>query len=288
MEGPLTVKDGGMRMAVNKIIPFSCIDGPGNRMVIFFQECNFHCGYCHNPETIHSCVHCGDCVEVCPSGALKRSEGHVIWEEKKCVGCDRCIHVCKNLSSPKTKNYSVDDLMERIIQSKAFLDGITVSGGECTLQSDFLIELFRRVKDETNLTCFVDTNGSLDLSNMTELVELTDQFMLDVKTVDEEEHRKLTGLSNQNVIKNLHYLLEQNKLYEVRTVLAPGLQHERTVSYVAGAIKDKCIYKLLKYRPLGVRKEGIELFGTEVSKKSYVEDMIRLANASGAVHAMEI
>ena len=56
---------------VNKIIPFSCIDGPGNRTSIFFQGCNFKCSYCHNPETINKCVNCGKCVAVCPVNALE-------------------------------------------------------------------------------------------------------------------------------------------------------------------------------------------------------------------------
>ncbi|MCH3959470.1 MAG: 4Fe-4S cluster-binding domain-containing protein [Selenomonas sp.] len=55
-------------MKINRIIPFSCVDGPGNRMVIFLQGCNFHCGYCHNPETIHECISCGTCLAACPTG----------------------------------------------------------------------------------------------------------------------------------------------------------------------------------------------------------------------------
>lgn len=63
-----------MRAPVNRIIPFSAVDGPGNRTAVFLQGCNFNCKYCHNPETRKLCIHCGDCVEGCPGGALYFSD----------------------------------------------------------------------------------------------------------------------------------------------------------------------------------------------------------------------
>ena len=166
---------------VNKIIPFSCIDGPGNRTAIFFQGCNLKCTYCHNPETINKCINCGKCVLTCPVNALEMNNGKVLWDEDKCVECDNCIKTCKILSTPRTKDYSVDELFEEIKKVRPFIQGITVSGGECTLNADFLVELFTKVKEELNLTCFVDTNGTLDLSEKEDLVNATDKFMLDVK-----------------------------------------------------------------------------------------------------------
>lgn len=246
---------------VNKIIPFSCIDGPGNRTAIFFQGCNFKCTYCHNPETINKCINCKKCVSVCPVKALDIENEKVIWNESKCVQCDRCIRECSHLSTPKTKNLSVDELFNEIKEISPFIQGITVSGGECTLNADFLIDLFKKVKSELGLTCFVDTNGGIDLSEYEELVDITDKFMLDVKSIDEDEHIKVTGTSNNIVLKNLKYLLAKNKLYEVRTVIAPNLDNEKTVLEFSKIIKDKCKYKFNAYRKYGVRKEGIDLHG---------------------------
>ncbi|CEH34325.1 YjjW family glycine radical enzyme activase [Romboutsia lituseburensis] len=246
---------------VNKIIPFSCIDGPGNRTAIFFQGCNFKCTYCHNPETINKCINCKKCVLVCPVKALEIKDEKVIWNEDKCVQCDNCIRECSHLSTPKTKDFSVDELFNQIKEISPFIQGITVSGGECTLNADFLIELFKKVKNELGLTCFVDTNGGIDLSEYKELVDITDKFMLDVKSIDEDEHIKVTGTSNDIVLKNLKYLLDNNKLYEVRTVIAPNLDNEKTVLEVSKIIKDKCKYKFNAYRKYGVRKEGIDLHG---------------------------
>jgi pyruvate formate lyase activating enzyme len=262
---------------VNKIIPFSCIDGPGNRTAIFFQGCNLKCTYCHNPETINKCINCGKCVFTCPVKAIEIKDNKVLWNEEKCVQCDNCIAECKNLSTPKTKDYSVDELVDEIKKLKPFIQGITVSGGECTLNADFLVELFKAVKKELNLTCFVDTNGSIDLSKYEELVNLTDKFMIDVKSIDEDEHIKVTGLSNHRVLKNLKYLLDRNKIHEVRTVIAPNLNNEKTVKEVSKIIKDKCKYKLNPYRKYGVRKEGLEFHGevgpNDEEMKTYLKYM---------------
>ena len=246
---------------VNKIIPFSCIDGPGNRTAIFFQGCNFKCTYCHNPETINKCIHCGKCVKTCPVNALKMVDKKVVWDKNICVDCDQCIRTCDNLSTPKVIDYTVDDLFNEIKEISPFIQGITVSGGECTLNADFLVKLFTKVKSELNLTCFADTNGNIDLSQYEELVECTDKFMLDVKSIDEEEHKILTGCSNDIVLKNLKYLLEKDKLHEVRTVIAPNINNEATVREIAKIVDNKCKIKLNIYRKHGVRKEGLDFHG---------------------------
>lgn len=256
---------------VNKIIPFSCIDGPGNRTAIFFQGCNLKCKYCHNPETINKCTSCGACVETCPTKALEMKDDKVVWDKKKCVECDACIKTCKNLSSPRTTEYSVEDLFQEIKKVSPFIQGITVSGGECTLNSDFLVQLFKKVKEELKLTCFVDTNGTLDLEKHKELVDITDKFMLDVKSIDNNEHLLLTGASNKTVLKNLNYLLDRDKIHEVRTVVAPNLNNEKTIKEVAKIIDNRCKFKLNAYRKYGVRKEGIDFHGEASPTKDEME-----------------
>ena len=82
---------------VNRIIPISTVDGPGCRTAVFLQGCNISCSYCHNPETIHACVHCGKCVPVCPTGAISMNDGRVVYDAKKCVLCDACIKAAETL-----------------------------------------------------------------------------------------------------------------------------------------------------------------------------------------------
>ena len=101
---------------INNIIPFSNVDGPGNRTSIFFQGCPFQCLYCHNPETINICNNCGVCVDHCPVNALEFINDKVVWNKKKCISCDTCIKVCPHLSSPKITYMSVDQVFEEILK----------------------------------------------------------------------------------------------------------------------------------------------------------------------------
>jgi pyruvate formate lyase activating enzyme len=171
---------------------------------------------------------------------------------------------------------ALNDLFQIIQKASPFIQGITVSGGECTLQGPFLTALFKRVKAELHLTCLVDTNGSVDLEAYPDLVQCTDGFMLDVKAVDEDEHQSLTRATNSVVLKNLTWLSEQNKLTEVRTVIASDLQNEETVKTVAHILKGRCPYKLLPYRKEGVRPEGIKRHGTESPTEAYMDWLISI------------
>ena len=278
-----------MKAPVNRIIPFSNVDGPGNRTSIFFQGCPFQCLYCHNPETIHACIHCGECVKTCPVNALEMIDGKVVWHKDICVDCDTCLKTCQHLSSPKVEMKSVEDLLAVIRPIKPYIRGITVSGGECMVHADFLLELFKAVKP-MGLTCLIDSNGAYDFSKYEELMEVCDGVMLDVKASDSAFHQELVHFDNAPVIKNLHYLLEKNKLQEIRTVLLPfhEEQNERTVRYVAQTIKDKVLYKLLRYRPFGVREEGLEKIGRNIATLEQAEKMRQIALELGAEQTVVI
>ncbi|MBQ1483575.1 MAG: YjjW family glycine radical enzyme activase [Erysipelotrichaceae bacterium] len=271
------------RAPVNKIIRSSIVDGPGNRTAVFFQSCNFNCRYCHNPETIHMCVHCGRCTESCPAGALRMAEGKVVWDKEKCVSCDTCIKVCPNDASPKITYMSAAQIWEEIEDDLPFIRGITVSGGECTLQRDTVVELFRLAK-QNGLTTLLDSNGSYDFQNDLELLEVSDGVMLDVKADCEERHRWLTGQSISTVLFNLDYLAKMNKLEEVRTVCIPGaLENEKTISKVAEILspylKEKDIrYKLIKYRHFGVREKYQDFRQPD---EEYMEHLKELALEKG-------
>ena len=127
---------------VNRIIPFSTVDGPGSRTSIFVQGCNIACAYCHNPETQRMCVHCGDCVPGCPAGALSMVDGRVVWDEALCAWCDSCIRTCSHHASPRVLWMTPEDAMERVSRNIPFIRGVTVSGGECSLYPGFLTGLF--------------------------------------------------------------------------------------------------------------------------------------------------
>lgn len=276
-----------MKAPVNKIIAFSNVDGPGNRTSIFFQGCPFNCLFCHNPETIHLCQNCGACVEKCPVGALSfDDQGQVRWDSGRCVGCDNCIRVCPHDASPKIRWMTVEDVMKEVRRSAPYISGITTSGGECTLQNEFLIQLFTQVRD-LGKTCLIDSNGSFDFAADPRVLAVSEGVMLDVKAVGEDWSRELISYPRELVLKNLDYLLSVDKLYEVRTIIFPGRdrENEETVRYVAEHIGDGCFYKIIRYRPFGVRERYQKLLGEFETEADYAEGYARLARELGATKA---
>lgn len=243
---------------VNKIIPFSSVDGPGNRTSIFLQGCNYNCVYCHNPETINLCANCGDCIKVCKTKALSIKNNRVHWDKNKCIDCDKCISICKFSSTPKTIEMSVKEVVYEISKYKDFISGVTFSGGECTLQQEFILNVSKAVS-KIGLTTFIDSNGSILFSNNNDLVNFIDGFMIDFKSFDEKEHIMLTGRSNKNVIKNIRFLSSINKLYEIRTVIVSKFLNNYSnvynISKMIANINPNIRYKIIKFRENGVQSD---------------------------------
>jgi anaerobic ribonucleoside-triphosphate reductase activating protein len=204
---------------IRKIIDFSSIDGPGNRTVIFLQGCNFNCLSCHNPETIK-------------------------------------VFTNLNTNDIKVKLMSVYDILKRLDKNKSFIKGITISGGECTLQFDFLLDLVMSLKSH-GYEIYLDTNGSLETSKFQHILYFVDKIIFDLKVFDEKEHIKLTGKSNRKVKRNIKIAAVSNQIYEIRTVVIPKVidndkNVDRTSKFIASF--DKNIqYKLTTYRQQGVR-----------------------------------
>ncbi|KXO16461.1 YjjW family glycine radical enzyme activase [Peptoniphilus sp. GNH] len=269
---------------VNKIIPSSLVDGPGNRCAIFFQGCNLNCMYCHNPETINFCKNCGICLEVCPVSALSRSDGLMAWDEKKCINCDACIKACPYGSSPKTKSYEPEELKEVVASYMPFISGVTTSGGECSIQYQFLADFYEHVK-ALGLSVLCDTNGYIPFrgDRFKKLIDNCDGFMLDVKAFDEKDHIELTGKSNKTIIENAIYLASIGKLDELRTVLLDGHDNFKIVNEITSLLAPysehkKIRYKLISYRPFGVREEFLNLKSVSEKEK---EELKKIAEKNG-------
>ena len=243
-----------MKGIINKIIPFSNVDGPGKRLSISFQGCKFDCLYCHNPETI-------------PIYDL-----HNVDEYKKIYNESLLV-------------MTVEDVINEIGKVASFIQGITVSGGECTLQWKFLIEIFKAVKEKwPHMTCFVDSNGLIPMwtEDKKELLQVMDKMMLDIKAYTKEDHELMTGISNELVLKNFEYLVQIDKIYEVRTVIVPEiLNNEKMVDDISKLIAkfDKNLkYKLIKYRQYGVRKEILQAY---TPSQEYMENLKKIAENNG-------
>ncbi|WP_421252224.1 YjjW family glycine radical enzyme activase [Aeromonas sp. 600724] len=210
---------------VSRVLSFSCVDGPGNRLVLFLQGCNFRCPGCHNPHTIGLCDDCGDCLAVCPSGALSMSEGKVHWQAMLCTDCDACLEACPRSANPKTATMTVAEVLALLRRYGPLLTGITVSGGEATTQLPFVVALFAAIKgapDLTHLTCLLDSNGSLAETGWQRLLPVLDGAMLDLKGWRDSVHLSLTGYSRERVLASLQLLASHSKLTELRLLHVPG------------------------------------------------------------------
>lgn len=221
-------------MLINNIIPFSNVDGPGNRLVIFVQECNLNCLYCHNFETINKCIHCLKCIETCPTNALTNVNNKVVYDEKKCIDCDTCIYTCPYNSTPKAIEHTVDEIVKMIVSYQDFIDGVTFSGGEATTYHEEIALIAKALK-EYNIGVLVDTNGYFNIDETADLIKNIDGFMVDIKTLNHT--KELIAMDNTN-LDNVDRLIEMNMVTELRTVDLKDEESRLTIEYI-----DKLIEK---------------------------------------------
>ncbi|MFQ2548367.1 YjjW family glycine radical enzyme activase [Aeromonas caviae] len=268
---------------VSRVLPFSCVDGPGNRLVLFLQGCNFRCPGCHNPHTIGLCDDCGDCLAVCPSGALTMSEGKVHWQEALCTDCDACLEACPRSANPKTRQMSVAEVLALLRRYGPLLTGVTVSGGEATTQLPFVIALFTAIKaapDLACLTCLLDSNGSLGETGWQRLLPVLDGAMIDLKGWHEPVHLALTGRGRERVLVSLQLLARAGKLAEVRLLMVPGRSDFLDAT---GALEEALTTFLLSLGPVPIRLNGFRHHGVRGEALSWPEagsaDLTVLANA---------
>ncbi|WIY24997.1 YjjW family glycine radical enzyme activase [Parasedimentitalea psychrophila] len=214
-----------LQAQISKILTWSCVDGPGNRIVLFLQGCNFNCITCHNPHTIGRCNDCGDCIADCPTDALMLEGGKIRFDPALCTHCDACLAACSINANPMVQTYSVHDILTLLGKHKDFVSGITVSGGEATMQLPFTKALFTEMGRDpalAHLTRFIDTNGYLGAAAWTTVLDVTDGVMLDIKAFDCDTHRQLTGRDNARVLDSARMLHTAGKLYELRYLMVPS------------------------------------------------------------------
>ena len=231
---------------------FGAVDGPGIRFVVFLQGCHMRCKYCHNPET-WDIVNSEESLRNCQKKDIKvemRTPGEILTQARR--------------YKPYWKNGG----------------GITVSGGEALLQMDFVTELFKLAKEENINTC-LDTAGNPFTYNP-EFFDYTDLFILDIKHIVDEEHRKLTGFTNQNILEMAKFLSDSGKEMWIRHVLVPGITTDEEALYKLSkfiqGLKTVSKVEVLPYHRLGVpeyERLGIDYPLSEVNPPS--EDQLSRA-----------
>ncbi len=272
---------------VNRVIPFSSVDGPGNRTAVFLQGCSLNCLYCHNPETRNLCRACGQCVSVCPGGALQVQTvfglRQTVFAPERCLDCGACQLTCRYGASPRVRWLTAAEVWPLVERQKPFISGLTVSGGECMLWPEFLEEL-ASLASAAGLDVLLDSNGMAAFQDYPRLLKAISGVMLDIKAVDDKEHQRLTGSSNQIVLRNAEFLHAAGKLAEVRMVIAPELFDVRAnVKLLADFLsplyeKRSFRVKLIAFRPQGVRPPYNEL---QAPGAALMRKLVDIASAQG-------
>lgn len=207
-------------LKIHSIETFGVHDGPGIRLVIFAQGCPFRCLYCHNPDT-------------------------------------------QDLETEQTKTKTIAEILDLLEREKPYFGknctqgGLTISGGEPTLQAKVLTSLFKKAKERGFHTC-LDSCGAIVSKAVEELYRFTDLLLLDVKHIDADWHRKLVGQSNAKVLENAKIREKSGREMHLRYVLVPGWtdQEKHLIAWAKYFSHFKTVSKveILPYHELGKHK----------------------------------
>jgi len=216
---------------------FSVNDGPGIRTTVFFKGCPLTCLWCSNPESQHDvpellfnetlCTRCYRCLEICPSGASRKlPDGSVHLNRELCTGCGQCAAVCPSEARVISgRLMTVAEVMAIVKSDELFYrnsgGGMSASGGEPTRQPEFLIRLFSACHD-LGIHTTLDTCGYTPWETLESVLSVTDLVYYDIKHLDGEKHRVLTGVDNKLILDNARRIAASGKPMALRFPLIPG------------------------------------------------------------------
>ena len=225
-----------MELNYFNIQKFCLHDGPGIRSTVFLKGCPLHCLWCHNPESQNpfpellfssgKCTACGRCLGLCDARSIDLKAGKLIYDREKCAACGKCEKVCAHyVNSLKGKTDSVDNILKEVAKDKSFYDksggGMTVSGGEPSMQSEGVIELITKAR-EIGISSAMETCGIGPAGFYRKSAELGCVFLFDVKGVDDEKHKRNTGVGVKKIHENLDMLIGLGAKIIIRMPLIPG------------------------------------------------------------------
>ncbi len=230
---------------------FSLHDGPGIRTTVFLKGCTLRCFWCHNPEgmypdlevqfTPERCIADMDCARICPIQAHQFVDGVHRFDRARCDACGECVSVCVTEALELSgRLVSEAEVMAEILSDRPFYEssggGVTLSGGDPLVQRQFSRALLARCREE-HIHTALETAANCPWEHLAELLPLTDLVMMDLKHMDDAQHRQATQVSNQRLLDNARRMAEQGQRLIFRLPVIPGVNDTlenivATASYV--------------------------------------------------------
>ncbi|MHC1773359.1 MAG: glycyl-radical enzyme activating protein [Flexilinea sp.] len=273
---------------------FSTKDGPGIRTTFFLQGCNLRCAWCHNPESNaftpqlqffnEKCQQCRVCAKVCKRHVHIFTENHTHeMNPDLCIRCGECVLYCPTEALRLgVKKYNTHELVKIALKDEQYFSnsggGVTLSGGEPMIQPDFVLDFFRELRKH-NIHTALDTAACVSYKEFEKVIPFTDLFLVDLKTMDSEIHKKYTGVGNELILNNIKTLSKDGAKIMIRMPIIKGVndsvENARQAANFLSGLSNILEIRLMPYHTYGIEKGksiGIEM--TEFEAPDNLQEII--------------
>ena len=200
------------------------------------KGCPLKCLWCHNPEgqefspqiafNDSRCIGCKECVDACPQGAINFTADGSRTDRVKCQNCGKCAEVCPTGARELIGKYmTAEEVFSEVERDTLFYrnsgGGVTVGGGEPTMQPGFLVEFLRKCQEQGIHTA-LDTSGYVEWKEMEEILKYVDLVLYDIKQIDLAKHAEYTGVSNDLILENARRISSKGIPMIIRVPVIPG------------------------------------------------------------------
>lgn len=279
-------------------------DGPGIRTLVFLKGCPLRCLWCANPESqepipqisslYNRCIGCDICKKVCPQNAITLIDGVYKIDIELCDNCGLCAEECYAESKRIVgKEMTVEEVIDEIMKDSSFYKrsggGVTFSGGEPLMQPDFLLEILKECK-RLKVNTAIETSGYADSDVIKEIAKYLDLIYYDIKHIDPNKHKELTGLPNEKILDNLKSLNDMRSSIIVRIPIIPTCNDDENnikgIAEFCVRLKSIVRIELLPYHNLGESKyrsinKEYSLEGLEKPTAEYMENICEIVKKAG-------